>query len=84
MIDIIVILFFSFSSNGIFHPGILVYYPEKNHHRIQYLVLFIFLFIVAAYQNLSTLYILIKIYKEEKEAKRIYKGKGADIPLFPM
>lgn len=64
-----------------------VYYPEKNHHRIQYLVLFIFLLIAAAYQNLSTLYVLIKIYKEEKEekeAKRIYKGKGADTPLFPM
>ena len=87
LIDIIVILFFSFSSNAIFHPGILVYYPEKNHHRIQYLVLFIFLLIAAAYQNLSTLYVLIKIYKEEKEekeSKRIYKGKGADTPLFPM
>ena len=42
MIEIGVIILFYVSSKVIFHPDILVNYPEKNHHRIQFLVLFIF------------------------------------------
>ncbi len=88
MIDIGVIILFYFSSKVIFHPDILVYYPEKNHHRIQFFVLFIFHVIVSIYQNLSTIYILIQINREgnpeENEVKMIDKEKVDELPLYPM
>ena len=88
MIDIGVIILFYFSSKVIFHPDILVNYPEKNHHRIQFLVLFIFHVIVSIYQNLSTIYILIQINREgnpeENEVKMIDKEKVDELPLYPM
>ena len=91
MLNIGIIMLFIISRETLLHAGILVYYKDKNHNRIQLLVFAIFHIIVAIYQNLSTLYFWIYIHKLEKFAKAkknekalLEKGNGYTSPLYPM
>ena len=67
---IIIIVFFILSCKEIYNSRQFTLYKDKNHHRIQLLIVNIVFAIVTIFHNLSSLYVLREKIKEDDEKEQ--------------